>query len=178
MELRAEIFLFLPPAELEGHPVPPGQASEAAQRRTRGQHPGEGARADEGTEPDAYPTLEDVPRDKDVLFFLPPSQTPSCTGGLHLGLPGCPPVTASLWLRPMAALDPGQVGVGVVAWGSFQELEWRQSSQEQGPRRVRGSQAWGWGQGSGCPWPTSQKAERDVSALRQPPCLPACSWAV
>ena len=83
----------------------PGQASEATQRRTRGQHPGDGARADEGT-------LEDVPRDKEVLFFLPLPQTPTHTGGLHRGLPGHPPVTAGLWLRPAADLDPGQVGAG------------------------------------------------------------------
>lgn len=39
-------------------------------------------------------------------FFLLPKHHPVQVASI------CPPVTASLWLRPMAALGPGQVGVG------------------------------------------------------------------
>lgn len=112
----AELFLFAL-LSFEAYPVthtagPPWQTQD---RRPKGSTLGKGGRWMRGLSQVCRRPQSTCPSEEEMLFSLPDPQAPSLTGGLHLGLPGCPSVRAGL--------GPGQ-GRGL------HELGPRQRSQE------------------------------------------------
>lgn len=109
-------------------------------------------------------------RQGDATAFLSSSpQTPSLSGGLHLGLSVCPSLRASLWVKPGQPPDPGRCGVGAPRG--------LQGSLEQSPRRPVVARLPGDRALAAC-GPARRKAVRGVCSQRQPrhPPAPAGLW--